>query len=848
MSNDDDYFRVGRSRGQAEGHYDGAGLQSYSREPSTGVYAKNLIYVRSRNPSRSGSRTPHPHSEFETSRYSTISAPTSARRRRPSQVVDVLSPDNNDAVIVTVQPPSRSASPPGADLRPKKSVRRRYSSPGDLPQRRQLSGTRDGSQSPSYSRDQSPSSNQRRSRSSSPCPASPQPDVVQYQVIPSQPLPQQLPQPTPVAPSQAQSPHPQPQALQPLPQSPPASQAPAASEPATGPIHSAPTYNPLATGHGAVLYRPLQPGEYRLLKLLPKRMEIVKCEILHFPLNRAPRYRAVSYSWGDADVTQKVQIGTEIIQITASLQGALNALRDEEKEVYVWADGLCINQQDRDERSQQVQLMASIYARAEMVAVWLGAEADGSPDAVKLLHEIADNRDSLKRLKHILDPPERRPACKALVALFERDYWDRLWVVQEVFNAHKIRVYCGDLRIPWQIFRDVCDVFKRYERELKPYFVAGFSDNAALTPTQDLKYSHVLTQGGPGSFPEVSSVNRHGHMSLFEVLYACRTKLAADPRDKVFGVLGLLHQDIRDEFPPDYNRSVKDVYISVVDYLITNTRRLDVICEAIHYPLHVSTIRLPSWVPDWSHIPQREMLRRPTSFRADGGQDAEVTYLSETGQKMATAGNIMEISGIRLSTISRRGIAVDVLNTLDDYLMAFLHWRALLLGNHDDDGEDREYTRRVRAAFCRTLCLGVPPKRYRDSWSRVCYHVFARLIHERLPFLPLDEELHMAAKDDLSNRPDDCEQVIDEGCHFSMQGRSFCITRHGLMGLGSGYMAVGDVVVVALGCSTPIILRPVGNSGMFRFVGDVYIDGYMHGEAVDEEKQGGKKLKKFKLV
>lgn len=63
------------------------------------------------------------------------------------------------------------------------------------------------------------------------------------------------------------------------------------------------------------------------------------------------------------------------------------------------------------------------------------------------------------------------------------------------------------------------------------------------------------------------------------------------------------------------------------------------------------------------------------------------------------------------------------------------------------------------------------------------------------------------------------------------------MTKTGLMGMGSGYMATGDIVVVAYGCDTPIILRREGPGNEFRYVGDVYIHGVMHGEAL----AGGKR-------
>jgi hypothetical protein len=41
-----------------------------------------------------------------------------------------------------------------------------------------------------------------------------------------------------------------------------------------------------------------------------------------------------------------------------------------------------------------------------------------------------------------------------------------------------------------------------------------------------------------------------------------------------------------------------------------------------------------------------------------------------------------------------------------------------------------------------------------------------------------------------------------------------------------------DFVVVLFGYCTPIVLRKEGRRNEYCYVGDVYIDGFMHGEAV----------------
>ena len=67
------------------------------------------------------------------------------------------------------------------------------------------------------------------------------------------------------------------------------------------------------------------------------------------------------------------------------------------------------------------------------------------------------------------------------------------------------------------------------------------------------------------------------------------------------------------------------------------------------------------------------------------------------------------------------------------------------------------------------------------------------------------------------------------------------------MGVGSGFMTRGDIIVVALGCPTPIILRPEGDRGEYRFVGDVYVNNYMWGRAIDQLERRERVLMKYVL-
>jgi hypothetical protein len=597
-------------------------------------------------------------------------------------------------------------------------------------------------------------------------------------------------------------------------------------------------------GDNVYHYEELHDNEFRLLQILPARMSTIKCKIIHASLSRPPDYLAVSYAWGDAGDTRKIYVDGIQVSVTSSLFGALQALRQKSQEVLVWADAICIDQQDKDERAVQVQLMASIYTKAVSVAMWLGPEANDSPRAISLLRAIASRADSEANTREFIlaksKPPHRE--LSAVLSLFERDYWKRLWVVQEVFNAQNIAVYCGAEYLSWSTFQLASNAFRQLKPNLERYFRKG-SQEGKPQAESDYQFtsSQVLVYQGPGSLPDLRAFMTLGAYALLEVLRACRRKLAADPRDKVFGILGVLPKEIRDEFLIDYNLSVKEVYTNVVDYVLHNTERLDVICEAIYFPLNIRAATLPSWVPDWSHIPQTGALGLSYDFRAARDSKADFKILGDRRNKL-------QISAIYLDTIQSQGISVGTLCTSADYLMAFLHWRALLLASQKpEDHKDELHIFQLEEMFSVTLCLGqLPSKSNRPPlWHPVCYHIFASLLRDRLPYLCLDKNLERWANRDIGLSLASQRQMLQEYCGSRMMGRCFFLTESARMGMGTGFMAPGDLVVVPLGCFTPILLRPQGDE--YRFVGDVYIHGYMYGKAFDEMKAGERKLETYVL-
>jgi hypothetical protein len=231
-----------------------------------------------------------------------------------------------------------------------------------------------------------------------------------------------------------------------------------------------------------------------------------------------------------------------------------------------------------------------------------------------------------------------------------------------------------------------------------------------------------------------------------------------------------------------------------------------------------------------SHIPEVSGLNRTLGFDAsrsrEGPTKAQYRFYDERRK--------LEISAIPLDAIRATGVAVGTFCASQDYLTAFLHWRAIFL--HKLDIQENDEGHPLHEAFCRTLCLGQVPVEHSRSqqWHMLCYHIFSSLIQEKMPRLPMDEDLRHYANETGLIDPDSRRKFLQDHFGNRMMGRSFCVTEQGLIGMGCGYMTAGDLVVVPFGCSTPILLRPEGRRDEYRYVGDIYIEGYMYGEAVQQ--------------
>ena len=578
-----------------------------------------------------------------------------------------------------------------------------------------------------------------------------------------------------------------------------------------------------------------EASEIRLVRILPDTGSIIECELLHTSLESPRSYIAISYAWGETEETRNIVLNGHEFPITQSLWGALQRLRSRAFPVIIWADALCINQHNVIERNIQVQLMADIYSKAYSVAVWLGPEADNSHEAIDLMHELleaeAKEGEVEWLIRDIISSRRRRQYFQCLVSLFQRNYWARLWVVQEITNAVDVTVYCGSSAVPWTSYVATSYLCLRYGLELDASQLDAFAEGISPEPTLSSRWSTTLSMHGPGLIR-----NRHYRKnppaSLLPALLHYRDRVCMNPRDKIYGILGMLSAYERSGILVDYALPVGHVFINVVDYLLSTTRRLDVIRSAIHLLDHIPTVNLPSWTPDWSYNTRvKPMRNEDRPFAASGQTDAKFAFANRHKQ--------LEISGIAIDTIGSTGIGLPSQIDMDNAITAFFTWRLSVV-------QRCGYNMAAHKALCRTLSLdqlheGWTP----EDWMEFTYHMFGCLLQERLPALPLDPQLKFYAAKPSSLSVEQREKIFFKCIVDSMAARRFCISSTGLLCLGASVLRKDDIIVVPLGCSTPIVLRRQDQE--YTYVGDIYVDGYMRGLAIEELNGEVRHLESFTL-
>lgn len=314
---------------------------------------------------------------------------------------------------------------------------------------------------------------------------------------------------------------------------------------------------------------------FRLLWLLPGKLdETIRCEIHVNNLRSLPSFFAVSYTWADDDGDDRklaqIFIHNKTFRVTKNCDTVLRRLREWSANVYVWIDAVCIDQDNDMERGHQVKLMPQIYHQARKVFVYVGEHDDESHKAIMDLNIPGQN------------PVFLGTKWRAMWrAISTRKYFTRLWIIQEIALARRAIVFCGDSFFDWKDItsHNTIDI----ERQNEHHSVLRLDHSLFTKPDIEL---FVLDCGKPAR--------------------------AKDPRDKVYGLLGLLPARRIGTVAADYTISTQQLYTQVAIQLAELYGWPAVLVRA--GSKYQSLSCLPSWVPDWSSTTDDVTRRIPSNL------------------------------------------------------------------------------------------------------------------------------------------------------------------------------------------------------------------------------------------
>ena len=328
------------------------------------------------------------------------------------------------------------------------------------------------------------------------------------------------------------------------------------------------------------VYRPLDASHdsTRLVLIHPAHADDdpeapIRCTVSEAKFSDRPQYEALSYMWGDDTVQRPIVINDQPLQVTQNLFHAVHFLRTRQRSLdgsvipgspgaRYWIDAICINQNDVHEKNKQIRIMPHIYFRAKTVLVWLGRK------------EVDTDQEA----------PQSSEKFHLYKTIYHDEYWTRLWIIQEIGKATQLQV-CYVMGSKITALSSYSLEWNQLIQDIEAHYTRLVSSGDG----QDMN-------GGPLRLDRQLRGKYTGSHSLLSLIETHRDARCKNPRDKIFGLVGLSTDSTRD-FPIDYQKSLFEVWKDTLKFLHLAGNLVDVallVLESLGGPTQVLPTQTPS--------------------------------------------------------------------------------------------------------------------------------------------------------------------------------------------------------------------------------------------------------------
>jgi len=260
---------------------------------------------------------------------------------------------------------------------------------------------------------------------------------------------------------------------------------------------------------------------------------------------------------------------------------------------------------------------------------------------IRLAWRVFGNYDQIMMSGHDNRYRPTEEEVRALRHFFNRPWFYRIWILQEISVAKTAMIMCGYTFITWAEFHKGCDEID--------YMVARCWRKSRYMDT-DYHHTNFLRRF---ALPKCSSCAvTSKEWSILNLLCRFSTQRATDPRDKIYALLGLA-REMHDSnglgvlLSPDYTKPLTWVYADFVRCLVQRTQSLAVLraCDGLW-----KTEGLPSWACDWTRA-----VLRPTGISKIAAEQFRLRSQSVLSVPVAQFSD-------DLLTMSVRGFSIGRLN------------------------------------------------------------------------------------------------------------------------------------------------------------------------------------------
>ncbi|KAH8649427.1 heterokaryon incompatibility protein-domain-containing protein [Tricladium varicosporioides] len=548
----------------------------------------------------------------------------------------------------------------------------------------------------------------------------------------------------------------------------------------------------------------------------------IQCSTEAVSLLDKPDYEALSYVWGDASIRKNIVFNGNELSVTSNLAVALYHLRHQNKLRRLWVDALCINQGNLKERNEQVAMMSDVYIGAKLVVIWLGEGSEETDQGFDLI-SIAAKKGEVTEIVS-------RDLFSFYFELVKIEWFTRLWTVQElVLASQDPLVVCG---FKWTTWSTIVKAWKKVAQ-------VEFGKMGMLlpkTPGESHQGSEETYDIRPNGIRidllenMCKAIRETGGHELRDLLLNTISVNATEPKDRIYGLLGMMLAEDRDCFVVDYGKSLATVYTEAIA-LIFRKGQGPLTLSGMHLvgsSQGVSVLGLypsfPSWVPTFGNkLLLTSLTFHPPGIGASGAGSNAIN--GEVDPDLQT----LRIRGLHVDKIiedlslGKGQSCLDQLNQIED-LVDKAHQLAA------SNTHNRPYlcNFRTKEPIWRVL---IANKRYASATRDEAPESYAELYKTLL--------LNQNGNEFSKMKENDPAREYRLALMNHLPSNRFFITATGFYGIGQGSIEAGDQVAIWFGSPVPFVLRPTAEwdecgKPIYTVSGVAYIAGIMDGEMVDE--------------